>query len=849
MENTAVTTGTCKREWTDVASGGTCGTAQTGCTNCDSTDEGGWCMVTDSDWCYCDGFANTCIARQQGTKLAKSTRETDLEARLMKAEAQIAQLLAAATAIKNSDGKSTAAEDRDHDELASAVAPPHDGDGDGDDDDAGSADAVGAASISSKRPKAPGSGGKDEDQEIAWPDEAETDGPGVGLAAAEDGGAGEGDHAMRKPPAAAAVAAATRFLPPHNQRPGQKIKKARVFGRTGRYRAKVREAAAARNCAAATATNATNATAPAPADACTQQCYDTVASKRSTIAEVCKRPSCRGCDFNPPRSAGEDSAGDAKATTPAAANDPSDDPWKGRILDPKIDFHPDLQISAQHLDAITGADSPKYLKAWCAKVAAATKRSGRSVQWYPGCKPAPADYWLWKADINDKATRVVKAFRGIRPGKTWKISFPNVHGSRGHHEHSYLKLAAQNWIVHGGDSESWKPELHHGPAHKFQYCEKGEGAGLGVHPESGAEYKAGEPNRGNRVLMGWKASDGTISLKKNKAGGESAVNLVANNWNAGLPGAVLSEMLVYTIDDMLGMSTVPPGRFLALDAEEIGGKWGGDHLCASKERWGDYMRNELPGGGKDARIFAWLQTVAPEVAKTSERGLPHCLSFCSKAGVTAMESLGPLLNCEVMGDTEIDAIVNTHKAGNTTIDDAKALLFGAAKACCSTARAPSKPAVALVQALTFPCDKKANCFSAKFDDEYHSISLDNDCLRSPSPHGVHEAPMKSCAAYPAGLRQQYIERYETFLAAYPDTKSPFAAAAMAAMAAHVRKYYGPEVVELVFRFFYHPGSAGARKFFPQNFWVAEANKNTPSFADRGARTLYNTFKQCADEGY
>ena len=726
----------------------------------------------------------------------KSSRELALETRLRKAELQIARLVAAAAALHAGGGKMSADEDREQDEIANAVAPPHSTD----------------------------------DHETAWPkDRVEQDGAGVvdDNRDSQDGGGG-------------------------------------VTGRV--------------------ADSAGNGGTP-PTEATPKR--GSLAARKMTKLDKKLRKKSKLAAMLPPTAKPADTT--AAGAQHVGGGEVPRDPWHGRTLNPKVDFHPDLQISPESLATLTEADSPAYLKGWCATMAAQQETSS-PLQWYPGCKPAPDDFWLWKADLNDKSTRVIKAFRGSRPGKMWKVSFPNVHGSGGQHEHSYLKLAASSWITHGGNSDSWAPQTSDGPAHRFKSCREGQGAGTGINPETGkprphfkttpwatdmsskkmkrslTRTKRSAENDAEDAALQQEGPAETVSGVTHKrlddeeeeeeeenqgtpSGHEGFTGrMIPNNWNAGLPGAVLSEMLVYSIDTMLGMSTVPPGRFFALDADAIADKWAKDHLCADKDAWEDYVK-QLPGEGKDARIFAWLQTVAPDVGKNSERGLPHCFSLCNKAGIAAMLALGPLLDCEKMGEVEIDATIANHKAGNTPIDGAKETLFESAKSCCKAARSPSKMLVALVQSLTSPCDKKANCFSAKFGGEYHSITLDNDCLRTPKRHSSHEAPTNSCAAYPKGLRQHYIVRYNAIMVAFPNTESPFAAAAMATMAAQIRSNYGPEVVELVFRFMYHPASAGATGFWPQNFWVSERNQKEQSHADRTARRLYDSFVGCEQDGY
>lgn len=325
--------------------------------------------------------------------------------------------------------------------------------------------------------------------------------------------------------------------------------------------------------------------------------------------------------------------------------------------------------------------------------------------------------------------------------------------------------------------------------------------------------------------------------------------MLRNHWGKGLIGPVISELVVYSLDSMLGLSSVPPGRFLALNSSEFGKKWGIPHLCASPKEWKNYVHKLSLD--EDGRIFAWLSVVAPDLRKSAERSpkMPACSTFCSRNGMNAMKALGSLLDCETMGRDEIREMIATHKAGGKAIDHAKETLFLAANPCCKVARSPTKPAVAILQLLTNACDKKTNCFTATFAGEHHSISLDNDCLKekySSVLGSQNVSPIDSCAAYPKGLRQHYIARYEALIAVFPNHASPIVAGVLVTMAAHVRRHYDGKVVELVFRFLHDRGFQGAKRFGPQSLWTEhEKNKNKPSEPDVLAKRLYDTFVKCS----
>eukprot|EP00729_Bicosta_minor_P022540 gene22540-30372_t len=324
----------------------------------------------------------------------------------------------------------------------------------------------------------------------------------------------------------------------------------------------------------------------------------------------------------------------------------------GKKFDPKVNFHPDLQLSAEQLSAVVEADSPTYLKSWC-KAMAINESSLEEPRWFPGCKPSDADYWLWKAEISNPTTVVEKQFRTIRPGKTWKVSFKHVYGNNSkpdnscstnattscssshgpaetltnatpacpnwcvsnviqkkftikevcnfakckactfdgcvatakQREHSYLKLAATSWAIHGGDSTHTNPIMLKGPTDRFKWC------------DISHRFKNEKPPKATDIVNG--------------------KQMLRNHWEKGLIGPVISELVVYSLDSMLGLSSVPPGRFLALNSSEFGKKWGIPHLCASPKEWKNYVHKLSLD--EDGRIFAWLSVVAPDLRKSAER--------------------------------------------------------------------------------------------------------------------------------------------------------------------------------------------------------------------------------------
>lgn len=125
----------------------------------------------------------------------------------------------------------------------------------------------------------------------------------------------------------------------------------------------------------------------------------------------------------------------------------------GKKFDPKVNFHPDLQLSAEQLSAVVEADSPTYLKSWC-KAMAVNESFLEEPRWFPGCKPSDADYWLWKAEISNPTTVVEKQFRTIRPGKTWKVSFKHVYGNNSKPDNSCSTNATTSCSSSHGPAET-----------------------------------------------------------------------------------------------------------------------------------------------------------------------------------------------------------------------------------------------------------------------------------------------------------------------------------------------------------------------------------------------------------
>lgn len=73
--------------------------------------------------------------------------------------------------------------------------------------------------------------------------------------------------------------------------------------------------------------------------------------------------------------------------------------------------------------------------------------------------------------------------------------------------------------------------------------------------------------------------------------------------------------------------------------------------------------------------------------------------------------------------------------------------------------------------FTNPCDKTVNCFSTKVANTQYSISLDNDCLRTPTSENVQRWA-SACTLYPRGLRRHFLDRLKNIRNDFQSSKSP-----------------------------------------------------------------------------
>ena len=185
---------------------------------------------------------------------------------------------------------------------------------------------------------------------------------------------------------------------------------------------------------------------------------------------------------------------------------------------------------------------------------------------------------------------VAKAFRKIRPGKTWAVAFKAVNKNVSKHEHAFLKLAGAFWFSTHNDTLDvgysrayWEP----GPAKWPEF--------------SGSNCKEKGPQH-----------QGTLK------------------WS-GAVGSVMSESLVYHVSKVLGLYSVPPGKIVALTPKDMGLHWSHEHLCTDHTTFAKYathLENTVPS----PIMYGWLQVAAPELKKTGEVGLHGCMGFCSKEG-------------------------------------------------------------------------------------------------------------------------------------------------------------------------------------------------------------------------
>ena len=386
--------------------------------------------------------------------------------------------------------------------------------------------------------------------------------------------------------------------------------------------------------------------------------------------------------------------------------------------------------------APTPPEQARYAVA-CAKVRALGDDDPHG-GWRPGCRSGP-DFWLWKADLRSKHAHVGKAFRTIRPGKTWKATFEDVDENTTTRGKAFLKLAGSSWVsadaatITHWQRVGWSANMTGTPAAAGS---AGSAGGVFLPP---AAMGPTTSRNGTRLRFDYGACTVNHSVPFRSR---------PIKW-AGFAGSVLSESLAYHVSKVLGLYSVPPGKIVLLTPEVLGLHWGREHLCATDEGFAAYAALLAQTVTKPV-MLGWLQAAAPRMQKTEAVGLHGCMGLCTwKPGENASS-----MDCTATSNRNRD--------------------------CCASRNEWTRGETQIIQKLMGECDTKVNCFAADYGLGYQHIDVDNDCIGKVSENSRGSTP--NCAFTPLALREHFVAQMDAVRKQYSRHPHPLLAAVRASQA-------------------------------------------------------------------